>query len=57
MEISVSQETREILEAAFIELGKLGGNTLSSPYRTAWTSLRAILQARQIPVTAALTTP
>lgn len=34
---------REALETAFIALERAGGNTLSSPYRTAWEKARAAL--------------
>lgn len=34
----------ERLEEAFWVLGRAGGNTVKSPYRTAWEALRVILE-------------
>ncbi len=34
---------REALEAAFIALGRAGGNTVGSPFRAAWEQARDAL--------------
>lgn len=36
-------ERRKLLQSAFVELGRMGGNTIDSPYRKAWEALRDIV--------------
>ena len=41
----MSIEQKQLIEAAFLLLGRMGGNTSESPFRAAWDALRELLKA------------
>lgn len=48
-EYLLDAEELKTLNAAFFLLGRMGGNTLDSPYRKAWEEMRGVLQPNHQP--------